>query len=423
MAKIIGGLAVSHTPTIGFAVDHNKQEEAAWQPIFTGFGPMQRWLEEKKPDALVYIFNDHVTSFFFDHYSSFVLGIDNEYAVADEGGGPRDLPPVKGDAALSRHIGASLMSDEFDMSFFMNKPLDHGLFSPLSALMPHENGWPAPVVPLQIGVLQFPVPSAKRCYKLGQALRRAIESYPQDINVAIIATGGLSHQVHGERCGFNNTEWDAQFVDLIVNDPVRLTEMTIAEYAELGGVEGAEIIMWLVMRGALSANVEKVHQAYYLPSMTGIATLILENKAGTLPLDTMQRHRDKMQRELAGIEKLPGTYPFTQERSLKAIRLNHFLHQLIQPARRERFLTQPQALFDEAQLTDEEQKLLTQLDWRGLIQYGASFFLLEKLGAVTGVSNLHIYAAMRGVSLSEFQQTRNQQVTYSVAGKSVTSVK
>ena len=178
MARIIGGIAVSHTPTIGFAVDHHKQQDPAWAPIFQSFEPLQRWLEEKKPDALVYIFNDHVTAFFFDHYSTFTLGIDSHYDVADEGGGPRCLPPVQGNAALSRHIGASLMADEFDMSFFMDKKLDHGLFSPLSALLPWDEaqGWPTSVIPLQIGVLQFPVPSARRCYKLGQALRRAIES-------------------------------------------------------------------------------------------------------------------------------------------------------------------------------------------------------------------------------------------------------
>ncbi|HFZ8993031.1 TPA: gallate dioxygenase [Citrobacter freundii] len=417
MAKIIGGLAVSHTPTIGFAVDHDKQQESAWAPIFASFAPMQQWLAEKKPDALVYIFNDHVTSFFFDHYSAFSLGIDHQYHVADEGGGPRDLPPVKGDAALSRHIGTSLMSDEFDMSFFMDKPLDHGLFSPLSALLPFKPEWPTRVIPLQVGVLQFPVPSARRCYKLGQALRRAIESYPEDINVAIVATGGLSHQVHGERCGFNNVEWDQQFMELLVNDPEKLTEMTIAEYAELSGVEGAEEIMWLVMRGALSANVVKKHQAYYLPSMTGIATLILENQSGTLPVDTLTRHQQKMARQLAGIEKLSGSYPFTQARSLEALRLNRFLHQLIQPGPRERFRQDQEGMFAEASLTEEECAMVRNQDWRKLIQYGASFFLLEKLGAVTGRSNLDIYAAMRGVSLEEFMQTRNQQVTYSVAGK------
>lgn len=417
MAKIIGGLAVSHTPTIGFAVDHNKQEESAWAPIFESFAPMQKWLDEKKPDVLVYIFNDHVTSFFFDHYSAFTLGIDEQYEVADEGGGPRDLPAVKGHAALSQHIGASLMADEFDMSFFQDKPLDHGLFSPLSALLPHEGGWPTQIVPLQIGVLQFPIPTARRCYKLGQALRRAIESFPEDLNVAIVATGGVSHQVHGERCGFNNPDWDEQFVDMIVNDPERLTEMTLAEFATLGGMEGAEVIMWLVMRGALSANVKKLHQAYYLPSMTGIATLILENQSREAPYDVQHRQRDKIAQQMAGVEKLPGTYPFTQARSLQALRINRFLHRLIQPAWRERFLTDQKAMFAENKLTDEEQKLLRELDWRGMIHYGVSFFLLEKLGAVVGVSNLHIYSAMRGETLEEFQKTRNQQVLYSVAGK------
>ncbi len=418
MAKIIGGLAVSHTPTIGFAVDHNKQQESAWSPIFESFAPMQQWLDDNKPDVLVYIFNDHVTSFFFDHYSAFSLGIDDQYLVADEGGGPRDLPPVKGHAALSQHIGASLMADEFDMSFFMDKPLDHGLFSPLSALLPYrETGWPTQIVPLQVGVLQFPIPSARRCYKLGQALRRAVESFPEDLNVAIVATGGVSHQVHGERCGFNNPEWDAQFVDMLVNDPESLCDMTIAEYATLSGMEGSEEIMWLVMRGALSANVTLRHQAYYLPSMTGIATLVLENQAREAPADLRQRQRDKIAHQMAGVEKLQGTYPFTQARSLKGLRINRFLHRLIQPAWRERFRNEPQALFDENKLTQEEQTMIRELNWRAMIQYGVSFFLLEKLGAVVGVSNLHIYSAMRGQTLEEFQKTRNQQVLYSVAGK------
>ncbi|ATZ11711.1 gallate dioxygenase [Erwinia amylovora] len=417
MAKIIGGLAVSHTPTIGFAVDHHKQQEEGWAPIFDGFAPMQRWLEEKKPDVLLYVFNDHVTSFFFDHYSTFLLGIDEQYAVADEGGGPRDLPSVRGHAALSQHIGASLMADEFDMSFFQDKPLDHGLFSPLSALIPYQDGWPMQVVPLAVGVLQFPIPTARRCYRLGQALKRAVESFPQDLKVAIVATGGMSHQVHGERCGYNNPQWDAQFIDLLVNDPQRLTELTLAEYATLGGLEGAEVIMWLIMRGALSANVQKLHQDYYLPSMTGIATLILENQSREAPVDVHQRQRDKINLQLNGVDKLPGTYPFTQARSLKAIRINRFLHRMIQPEWRTRFRTAPQSLYAEAGLSAEEQALINQLDWRGMIHYGVSFFLLEKLGAVVGVSNLHIYSAMRGETLEQFQQTRNQQVLYSVAGK------
>lgn len=417
MARIIGGLAVSHTPTIGFAVDHNKQEEAAWAPIFKSFEPMKEWLKDKQPDVLFYIFNDHITSFFFDHYSAFALGVDDHYGVADEGGGVRGLPAIGGHAALARHIGTSLMADEFDMSFFRDKPIDHGLFSPMSALLPFEPEWPVDVVPLQVGVLQFPIPSAKRCYNLGQALRRAIESYPEDLKVVIAATGGVSHQVHGERCGFNNPEWDAQFVDLFVNDPARLTEMIIAEYATLGGLEGSEVITWLIMRGALSSNVKLIHQDYYLPSMTGIATLLLENQARPLPIDVQARHREHMNHQLAGVEKLEGTYPFTLERSAKGYRLNKFLHGMITPAWRERFLEEPEAMFEEAGLTDEERDLIRRRDWRGLIHYGVIFFLLEKLGAVVGVSNLHIYSAMRGQSLEEFQKTRNQQVLYSVAGK------
>lgn len=417
MARIIGGLAVSHTPTIGFAVDHDKQDEAAWAPIFESFKPVKAWLQQRKPDVLFYIFNDHVTSFFFDHYSAFALGVDEQYGVADEGGNPRELPAIGGHAALSRHIGQSLMADEFDMSFFRDKPLDHGFFSPMSALLPCEDGWPVEIVPLQVGVLQFPIPSAARCYKLGQALRRAIESYPEDLKVAIVATGGVSHQVHGERCGFNNPEWDAQFIDLFVNDPVQLTRLTQAEYASLGGMEGAEVITWLIMRGALSATVEQRHYDYYLPSMTGIATLLLENRDRPVPAEVNARHLAHIGHQLAGAEQLEGTYPFTLERSARGYRLNKFLHRMIEPAWRARFLQEPEAMYEEAGLSEEERDLLRRRDWRGLIHYGAIFFVLEKLGAVLGISNLDIYAAMRGQSLPDFMKTRNQQLLYSVAGK------
>jgi gallate dioxygenase len=283
-------------------------------------------------------------------------------------------------------------------------------------LWPHDGGWPGAIVPLQVGVLEFPIPSARRCYKLGQSLRKAIESFPEDLNVALVATGGLSHQVHGERCGFNNTEWDLRFLDLIERDPVRLTEMTHAEYATLGGLEGAEVIMWLVMRGALAPKVRKLHQSYYLPSMTGIATTIYEDDDPVPPLPDAS-YIAHVGRQLAGIETLDGTYPFTLERSVKAYRLNKFLHRLIEPEWRAAFRLNQEALFEQAGLTPEERALVRALDWRGLIRYGASFFMLEKLGAVVGVSNLHIYAAMRGQSLEEFQKTRNApNALYSVAG-------
>ena len=163
MARIVGAIATSHTPTIGFAFDKKKQDDPVWAPIFEAYGPIQRWLAEKKPDVLFMVYNDHVTSFFFDHYSAFALGIGDTWAVADEGGGPRELPPIAGHPGLSQHIGASLMADEFDMSFFQDRPLDHGCFSPLSMMLPHEPAWPAAIVPLQVGVLQFPIPSARRC--------------------------------------------------------------------------------------------------------------------------------------------------------------------------------------------------------------------------------------------------------------------
>lgn len=418
MARILGGIASSHSPTIGFALDHGKQLDPVWAPIFDAYAPVQRWLAEKQPDVLFFIYNDHVTSFFFDHYSHFALGVGESYRTADEGGGARELPPLAGHPALARHIAESLTADEFDLSFFQDRPLDHGCFSPLSLMWPHEPSWPGRVIPLQVGVLQFPLPSARRCYKLGKALRRAIESYVENLSVVIVATGGLSHQVHGERAGFNNTEWDAQFLELIEKDPVRLTEMTHADYARLGGLESAEVIMWLIMRGALSTNVRKVHQSYYLPTMTGLATAIYENEAIELSADELTAHRAHAQHQTAGIEQLSGTYPFTLERSVKAYRLNKFLHQLIRPEFRRQFLAEPEALFGEHNLTDEEAALLTRRDWRALIHYGVIFFLLEKLGAVVGVSNLHIYAAMRGESLEEFLKTRNAPgALYSVAAK------
>lgn len=415
MAQIIGAIATSHTPTIGFAYDKNQKDDPVWGPIFEAFGPVRSWIEQKKPDVMFVIYNDHITSFFFDHYSAFTLGVGESYPVADEGGGARKLPPLPGHPGLARHIGQSLVAEEFDMSFFQHKALDHGCFSPMSMLCPHEPQWPVQIVPLQVGVLQFPVPSALRCYKLGQALRRAIESYPEDLKVAIVATGGLSHQVHGERAGFNNTAWDAKFLDLIEKDPVRVTEMTQAELAELGGLEGAEIIMWLIMRGALSAQVKKIHQTYYLPSMTGIATAIYENEASAPLAGEVARHRARMAEQLTGAERLQGTYPFNLERSVKTYRLNKFLHDMIAPAHRETFKQDEEASYVQAGLSEEEKDLLRRRDWRGMIHYGCIFFGLEKLGAVLGVSNLHIYAAMRGESLEDFRKTRNSPVLYSVA--------
>jgi len=415
MARIIGGIGSSHTPTIGFAVDQGKQDDPVWAPIFEAYRPVRDWLEARRPDVLFFIYNDHVTSFFFDHYSAFTLGIGDSYAAADEGGGPRNLPPVRGHGGLARHIGQSMMAEEFDMSFFQSKPLDHGCLSPLSVMWPYEGGWPGSIVPLAVGVLQFPIPSARRCYKFGQALRRAIESYPEDLSVAIVATGGLSHQVHGERAGFNNPEWDQRFLDLIIDDPETLAGMTHAQYAELGGWEGAEVIMWLIMRGAMPEKVNCLHKSYYLPSMTGIANLLLEPVEGGNTTDPEAQNR-LIDHQLDGADALTGTYPFTLAQSVRAYRLNAYLHGMVTPEHRRMFLSDPEASFEAAGLTEDERTLIRSRDWAGMIHYGAIFFGLEKLAAVLGLPNAAVYAGMRGQSLEEFQKTRNAPgAVYSVA--------
>jgi len=415
MARIIAGIAASHTPTIGFAKDTKTSDDPGWSDVFKVFRPLQDWLERNQPDVLFFIYNDHITSFFFDHYSPFVLGVDDRYVTADEGGGPREYPPVAGHTGLARHIGSSLFTDEFDISFFQKKPIDHGLFSPLSMMTDRGKAWNGSVIPLQVGVLQFPIPTARRCYRLGKALRKAIESYPEDLSVAIVATGGLSHQVHGERCGFNNTGWDMQFLDLLENDPETLTEVTHAQLVERGGMESAEIVMWLIMRGALAGKITCVHRDYCLPSMTAIATIIYEN--GALPDEAeASEQRDRIAHQLTGLEKIEGTHPFTLAVSHRAFRLNDFLHRLIEPEHRRRFIDEPAALYDEFELSAEERRLLDARDWIGLIHYGVIFFCLEKMAAVLGSSNPEVYAQMRGETMEEFQKSRNVSMQYSVAG-------
>lgn len=417
MARIIGGIGASHSPTIGFAKDTNKSNDPAWSPIFDGFSVVQDWVSEKKVDVLFMIFNDHITSFFFDHYSAFSLGFDSSYDTADEGGGPRNYPSAKGHVALSQHIGHALVADEFDMAFFQNKPLDHGFFSPLSMIATDDKkGWHGSVVPLQVGVLQLPIPSARRCYKLGKSLRNAIQSFPEDLNVAIVATGGLSHQVHGERCGFTNTDWDDEFLDLLEKDPEKLTELRLAEYIERGGMEGAEVIMWLIMRGALSDKVNCVHRATYLPSMTNIATVIYEDLDAHPSQQDTQSHIEHIYNEIAGVEKLEGTHPLTLERSHKAFRINSFLQKLTIPEHRERFVADLDGLMDAYSLPENEKDMIRHRKWIEMIHYGVTFFVLEKMAPVVGATNPEVYASMRGETLEEFQKTRNVAIQYSVAG-------
>ena len=276
MARIIGGIGTSHVPTIAMAFDKGKRDDPDWKPLFQGYERVARWLEEKRPDVLFFCFNDHATSFFFDHYPTFALGVSDQYEIADEGLGRRRIPPLKGHAALSRHIARSLVDAEFDISIFQDVALDHGLHSPLTMMWPTKPDWPGAVIPLVVNVVQHPLPTPRRCYKLGKAIGRAIRSYPEDLKVAMVGTGGLSHQMIGERAGFNDEKWDREFLELIDRDPERLANMTVEDYMRLGGNEGAEVIMWLIMRGALDERAKKIHDSYYLPMTTAMAVALFE---------------------------------------------------------------------------------------------------------------------------------------------------
>src|SRR4051812_46943935 len=276
MARIIGGIGTSHVPTIGMAFDKGRQGDPDWAPLFKGYEPVAQWLAEKKPDVLFFCFNDHATTFFFDRYPTFALGVGEEYRIADEGSGARKIPLLKGHAALSRHIARSLVADEFDLTIFQDLALDHGLHSPLTLLWPSKPDWPGRVVPLVVNVLQHPLPTPRRCFNLGLHLRKAILSYPEDLKVAIVGTGGLSHQMIGDRAGYNNEEWDLEFLDLIGRDPERLASMSLSDFMRLGGNGGAEVIMWLIMRGALAKDARKLHQSYSLPMTTAMAVALFE---------------------------------------------------------------------------------------------------------------------------------------------------
>ncbi len=280
MAKIVAGIGSSHVPAAGNAFDNGKQDSAEWKPLFDGYKPAMGWLKQARVDIAIFIYNDHGTDFFFDKYPTFAMGAADEYAIADEGWGKRPLPPVPGDAEFSWHVAESLIVEsEFDMTVCQEMALDHGLLTPLPLLWPHQPKWDIKVLPIAVNVIRHPLPTARRLWKLGNALRKAVESYPKDVRVAILGTGGLSHQLHGERFGFRNEPWDNEFMDRVVTDPKSLIDISHTEYMRRGGAEAVEMIMWLGMRGALSPEVKLVHKNYYAPMLTGMGLLLLEDTA------------------------------------------------------------------------------------------------------------------------------------------------
>lgn len=277
MAKIIGGVATSHVPAIGAAIDLGKTKQAYWKPLFDGYLPSKRWLAETKPDVIILVYNDHATAFSLEIIPTFAIGVADRFPPADEGWGPRKVPVVVGHPELAWHLSESLILDEFDMTIVNEMPVDHGLTVPLSLMCGEPDDWPCRVVPLCVNVIQYPPPTGKRCYALGRAIRNAVEAFDQDLKVVIFGTGGMSHQLHGERAGLINAEWDNRFLDDLTADPERLVRIPHLEYVREAGSEGIEMVMWLIMRGALSNKAREVYRFYHVPaSNTAVGNIILE---------------------------------------------------------------------------------------------------------------------------------------------------
>jgi protocatechuate 4,5-dioxygenase beta chain len=286
MAKIVGGLATSHVPAVGAAIDLGKTQQPYWKPLFDGYVPAQEWLKKVNPDVIVLVYNDHATAFSLQIISTFSIGVAESFPPADEGWGPRPVPTIEGHSELAWHLSESLILDEFDMTMINEMPLDHGLTVPLSITCGKGSecttpaAWPYKVVPLAVNVVQYPPPSGKRCYDLGRAIGRAVAGFDDDLKVVVYGTGGMSHQLHGERAGLINREWDTKFLDDLTRNPERLKNIPFLEYVRETGAEGIELVMWLIMRGALGDKVEEVYRHYHIPaSNTASGLIILEPTA------------------------------------------------------------------------------------------------------------------------------------------------
>ena len=274
MARIVGGIGSSHAPSIAQAWDKGQQSDPLWAPLFDGYKPVKHWLADLRPDLMIVVYNDHMNRFFFDAYPTFALGVADTFPQADEGWGKRDLPDLPGDSAFGWHLARSLVEDEFDPTICQEMAVDHGILSVLPMLT--DARWPAPIIPIAVNVIQHPLPTARRLRRLGGAIRHAVETFPEDRRVVVIGTGGLSHQLHGERFGMVSPEWDSRYLDLLESDPEQLAALSHHDYMERGGAESVEMILWLAMRAALGARVRRVHRNYHAPLITGYGLLALE---------------------------------------------------------------------------------------------------------------------------------------------------
>ncbi|MDE3232015.1 MAG: protocatechuate 3,4-dioxygenase [Pseudomonadota bacterium] len=267
MAKLMGGLATSHIPAIGGAIHKGIQQEPYWKPFFDGYPPVQNWLKNAKPDVVVVFYNDHGLNFFLDKMPTFAVGAAAQYNNADEGWGIPTLPPFQGNTALSWHLINHLVAHDFDVTTCQEMLVDHACTLPLKLFWP-EGPCPVQVVPICINTVQFPLPSAKRVYALGKAVGEAIGQWPSDQKVVVVASGGLSHQLDGERAGFINKAFDLEFMDSLVSNPEWATQFNTLDLVEKTGTQGVELLMWLAMRAALSSasgRVLEVHRNYHIP--------------------------------------------------------------------------------------------------------------------------------------------------------------
>ncbi len=279
MARIVGAIATSHIPAIGNAIARKLYEDPYWKPFFDGYPPVHAWLKRTRPDIAVVIYNDHGLNFFLDKMPTFAVGAAPRYENADEGWGLPALAPFEGDPRLSWHVINSLMADEFDLTTCQEMQVDHGFAVPMSLLWPDRATMPR-ALPINVNTVQHPLPSPSRCWRFGCALGKALAYNPQDLKVVIVGTGGLSHQLDGQRAGFINRDFDLMCMEKLVSDPEALTHYSIREIVALAGSQGAEFIMWLIMRGALNGRVSKLHSNYHIPiSNTGAGLLLLENAA------------------------------------------------------------------------------------------------------------------------------------------------
>ncbi len=284
MARITASVYTSHVPAIGAALDLGKSGEPYWQPVFAGYDDSRRWIGENPPDVVVLVYNDHATAFNLDLIPTFALGTAPQFEVADEGWGPRPVPTVIGHPELASHIAQSVILDEFDLTIVNRMAVDHGLTVPMSLLFGQPDAWPCQVIPLAVNVVQYPVPTGRRCLALGQALRRAIESYDEPLKVQVWGTGGMSHQLQGARAGLINREWDNRFLERLIDDPEGLAATPHVEYVREAGSEGIELVMWLIARGAMAdlaggAAPRVRHRFYHVPaSNTAVGHLVLEER-------------------------------------------------------------------------------------------------------------------------------------------------